>query len=139
MTAETIKDLESYWREIAPHGAKFTPDKAAALLLSMVRRYEAGLCKIALQSDEQRPVAMEALGVATLDQVNRFHRLRGGSPMDFLEDFPKPSPETVAFWNELADMLQAASRGEPNACHAMIEHWKEWRRENPILEPEQDG
>lgn len=76
MKAETIGDLQAYWNEIAPFGAAFEPGKATELLLFMVRRYEAALCKIALQSGEQRPVAMDALGFKTLDQVNQLNRLR---------------------------------------------------------------
>ena len=48
-------ELEKYWYEVAPFGQNFDPVEATKLLLAMVKRYEAALCKIALESEEQRP------------------------------------------------------------------------------------
>lgn len=66
----SLVDLQEYWNETGPQGARFEADKTIDLLVERVRRYEAALCDIALQADNQRcsQLALEALDLS-LDQV----------------------------------------------------------------------
>lgn len=68
--------LKKYWSEIAPFGRAYDHAEAVNLVVSMVKRYEAALCTIALNSTEERAVAMDALGFTTLDHVKHMKRLR---------------------------------------------------------------
>ncbi|MDP9128348.1 MAG: hypothetical protein M3N08_08845 [Pseudomonadota bacterium] len=76
--AAAAAKVKQYWSEVAPYGRAYDQPEAVNLLVMMVRRYEAALCKIALGSSSERQAAMDALGLPSLDQVERMDRLRRG-------------------------------------------------------------
>jgi hypothetical protein len=51
--AELAAELEAYWTEFVPAGERFDPDKAVALLLQKVKRFEAALVQIAEKATDQ--------------------------------------------------------------------------------------
>ena len=52
--AALATELQAYWNETAPDGERFDADKATALLLRNVRRYEAALRRVAEKAEEQK-------------------------------------------------------------------------------------
>jgi hypothetical protein len=52
--AAQAAELEAYWNEIVSSGDRFDPDRAIALLLFNVKRYEAAILRIAEIAKEQK-------------------------------------------------------------------------------------
>jgi hypothetical protein len=73
---EASAQLAAYWNEVGPISEGFSETATIIMAVFMCRRYEAALCRIAKQSRQWRKVAMEAMGLRAMEQVERMEALR---------------------------------------------------------------